>query len=312
MYRMQLSAFDSPLVREEAQIPQPAQGEVLVEIAAAGVNFADTLLVSGSYQRIPPLPFAPGMEFAGRVVAGDLPIGMRVAGFCGHGAFASHIALPAAHCVPIPDNINDSTAASFLIAYGSVHLALARRARLKAQETLVVLGASGGTGLAAVDIGRALGARVIACSTGADRLARLGNADHVIDTASADLRTELLALGGADVVFDPAGGENFTAAFRATKPEGRLIPFGFASGHIPEVKLNHLLVKNIEVIGVNWGNYSDFAPDVLADCLSNLMALYAKGQLHPAAPVILPLDQANEALDLLRNRAAPGRIVLVS
>jgi len=310
-HAMMLDQFGNTLTLQPFH-PNPAQpGEVCVRITAAGVNFADTLLVSGRYQRLPPLPFAPGMEFAGVVVDGDLPEGMRVAGFCGHGGFASHTTLPLTQCVPLPDAMPDDIAASFLIAYGSVHLALARRARLAAGETLVVLGASGGTGLAAVDIGRALGAKVIACSTGAEKLARLGQAHHIIDTAAGDLRAAILAHGGADVVFDPAGGDAFTAAFRATKPEGRLIPFGFASGAIPEIKLNHLLVKNIEVIGVNWGNYPDFAPAALASSLSDLMALYGAGSLQPPQPMQMPLTQANDALDLLRNRAAPGRIVLI-
>ncbi|MGR3721780.1 NADPH:quinone oxidoreductase family protein [Abyssibius alkaniclasticus] len=307
---MQLRAFNSPLERVEGPLVPPKQGEVLVEIAAAGVNFADTLLVSGSYQRIPPLPFAPGMEFAGKVLAGDLPAGSRVAGFCGHGAFASHITLPAAQCVALPNDMPDDIAASFLIAYGAVHLALARRARLGPGETLVVLGASGGAGLAAVDIGRALGARVIAVSRGAARLARLTRADHVIDSDGQDLRGAILALGGANVVFDPAGGENFTQALRATRPEGRLVCFGFASGHVPEVKLNHLLVKNLDIIGVNWNSYPDFAPDAMAAGLQGLMALHASGRLHPATPLALPMADAEQALDLLRNRQAPARIVL--
>lgn len=309
-FSMQLRAFNSPLARVEHPLMPPKQGEVLVEIAAAGVNFADTLLISGNYQRIPPLPFAPGMEFAGKVLAGDLPAGSRVAGFCGHGAFASHIALPAAHCVALPSNMPDDIAASFLVAYGAVHLALARRARLVAGETLVVLGASGGAGMAAVDIGRAFGARVIAVSRGAARLARITRADHVIDSEAEDLRDAILALGGANVVFDPAGGENFTRALRATKPEGRLVCFGFASGHVPEVKLNHLLVKNLDIIGVNWNSYPDFAPDAMAAWLQELMALYASGRLHPAAPVSLPMSDVEQALDLLRNRQAPARIVL--
>ncbi|MEX0969871.1 MAG: NADPH:quinone oxidoreductase family protein [Paracoccaceae bacterium] len=307
---MQLGAFNTRLEGVEAPLALPKPGEVLVKITAAGVNFADTLLITGTYQRIPPLPFAPGMEFAGIVAGGDMPVGSRVAGFCGHGAFASHITLPAAHCIALPNDMPDDIAASFLIAYGSVHLALARRARLAAGETLVVLGASGGAGLAAVDIGRALGARVIAVSRGAERLARITRADHVINSDAEGLREAILALGGADVVFDPAGGENFTHALRATKPEGRLIPFGFASGTIPEVKLNHILVKNLEIIGANWGNYPNFAPAALADCLQQLMALYAQGKLAPPKPVSMPLTEAEAALDLLRNRQAPARIVL--
>jgi NADPH2:quinone reductase len=205
-----------------------------------------------------------------------------------------------------------TTGAGFLVAYGTSHLALAHRAKLQAGETLLVLGASGGIGLTAVEIGKRMGATVIACARGADKLAiaAKAGADHLIDSDTDDLRKLVKSLGGADVVYDPVGGDLFKAALRACNPEARIIPLGFASGEVPKIAANILLVKNISVIGYYWGGYLKFAPKILQDSLKTLLGWYKTGQLHPHISHILPLDRANEALDLLKTRKSTGKVVV--
>ncbi len=297
--------------------PVPGAGEALVRIAAAGLNFADLLMIRGSYQDMPALPFTPGLELAGTVEAlgpgvdGPAP-GTRVAVFSGRGALAEYGAFPAARCLVLPDAMPFEEAAGFQIAYGTSHLALARRAGLAQGETLVVLGAGGGVGLAAVEIGAQMGARVIACARGAAKLeaARAAGAHVLVDTDQRDIRAATLAEGGADVVFDTVGGEAFRAAFRATKPEGRILVIGFASGTPPEIPANHLLVKNLAVIGLYWGGYLGFRPEALKESLGTLLDWYRAGRLRPAVGHVLPFDRASEGFELLRTRAATGKVVV--
>ena len=300
----------------EMDVPQPARGQVRVAIRACALNFADLLMIRGSYQDGPAPPFTPGMEVSGVVdalgegVEGLRP-GDRVAVFAGHGGLAEMGVFAAERVMRIPDAIGFEAAAAFQIAHGSAHVALDHRARLRPGETLLVTGAAGGAGLAAVQIGRLMGARVIAQARGADRLevARAAGADHLIDS-DADLRARVRALGGADVVYDTVGGATWQAAFRACRPEARLLPIGFASGEVPQIPANHLLVKNLTVIGFYVGGYLRFRPDVVRRSFATLTGWIAQGRLQPRIGHLLPLEKAGEGLDLLRNRQATGKVVI--
>jgi NADPH2:quinone reductase len=317
MRAFQIKSFDTPPMVEDVPVPEPAEGEIRVRIHACGVNFADLLMAKGTYQDTPALPFVGGMEAAGIVdalgagVDGPQP-GTRVAVFGGKGGFADYGCFEAARAVPLPDSMSFTDAAAFMIAYGTSHVALDYRARLQPGENLLVLGAAGGVGLTAVEIGKLMGANVIACARGAEKLAvaRDMGADHLIDASSADLRAEVKALGGADVVYDPVGGEQFKAAFRACRPEARLLPIGFASGDIPSIPANHLLVKNLTVMGLYWGGYVAFKPSVLTDSLTTLLTWYAQGRIKPHVSHTVPLDDAPRAMELLRSRKSTGKVVV--
>lgn len=317
MRAYQIAALDAPAALVHTDPPRPAQGEVLVEIAAAGLNFADLLMARGQYQQKPPLPFTLGMEAAGTVAAlgpgtEGPPPGTRVIAVGGHGALADQGVFPAGGVTPIPDSLPFERAAGFPIAYGTSHIGLARRARLQPGETLLVLGAAGGVGLTAVEIGKLMGARVIAVARGADKLAicAAAGADHLIDSETEDLRAAVKALGGADVVYDPVGGAQFNAALRATSPEGRILVVGFASGEVPQVPANHLLVKNIDVIGYWWGGYTRFNPAAIGESLETLLGWFAEGRLKPHVSHLLPLERAGEAYELLRSRRSTGKVVV--
>ncbi|ASM73303.1 MULTISPECIES: NADPH:quinone oxidoreductase family protein [Roseobacteraceae] len=317
MRAMQVTALGAPLELHDIALPEPAAGEVRVRVLACGLNFADTLVQIGKYQEKFDLPVTPGMELCGVIDAlGEgvrgLGIGQRVAANPGHGGLADYAVVPASACVPISDDMPDADAAAFLVAYASSHMALDHRAHLQAGERLLVLGASGGVGLTAVELGKLMGAEVIACARGAEKLeiARAAGADHLIDSDSDDLREAVLALGGADVVYDPIGGDLFTAALRACNPEARILPIGFASGTVPQIPANILLVKNLTVIGFYVGGYKRFAPDVLTRSFARLIAWYNAGQLRPHVSNVLSLEQANDGLDLLRRRQATGKVVI--
>jgi NADPH2:quinone reductase len=295
----------------------PGPGEVAIDVAACGLNFADLLMIEGKYQDMPALPFVPGLEICGRITALGPDVdafasGDRIAAFCGSGGLAARCVVAAERCLPVPDAMPDSVAAGFLIAYGTSHLALTRRARLAPRETLAVLGAAGGVGLTAVEIGSALGARVIAVARGAEKLslAKAAGAEVLIDAETPDLLTALKDAGPVDVVYDAVGGSAGEAALRALAPEGRFLVIGFAGGKVPEVKLNHLLVKNIDVIGVYWGGYMSFRPDALKGSLADLMRWYAEGQIRPHISHVLPLEDAEVGLDLLRSRRSTGKVVI--
>lgn len=297
--------------------PTPQSGEVLVKIAACGLNFADLLMSQGKYQERPALPTVLGMEPAGRIEAlgsdvESLKPGDRIAVFSGQNGLADYGVFAANRCVPLPDNMGFVDAAAFQIAYGTSHVALDYKARLQPGETLLVLGAAGGVGLTAVEIGKLMGATVIACARGAEKLAicKKAGADHVIDSETQDIREVVKSLGGADVVYDAVGGDQFEAAFRACNPDARALLIGFASGNLPQIKPNHMLVKNISVIGLYWGAYLNFRPEVVTDSMRQLFAWYAAGKLKPHVSHSLPLDQALDALDLLRSRKSTGKVVV--
>jgi len=297
--------------------PVPSEGEILVRIRAVGLNFADTLMIRGTYQDIPDPPFTLGMEAAGDVVAlgagvtGFAP-GDRVCVFGGQGGLAQFGAFAAERVVKIPDAMSYEHAAAFQIAYGTSHVALKGLAHLAPGETLLVTGAAGGVGLTAVEIGALLGARVIAQARGAEKLeiARQAGAEILID-AEEDLRTRLKELGGADVVYDTVGGDVFRAAFRATNPGGRLLPIGFAGGDVPQIPANHLLVKNLTAIGFYIGGYMKFRPQIIRDSLQELTGWYLDGRLKPHVSNVLPLDEVEAGLDLLRTRKATGKVVIL-
>lgn len=297
--------------------PTPGPGELCLRIAACGLNFADLLMIKGAYQDTPEPPFTLGMEVAGVVEAlgpgtdGPAP-GTRVAVFGGQGGLADYGCFPAARAVPLPDTMTFAEAAAFQVAYGTSHVALDHKARLQPGETLLVLGAAGGVGLTAVEIGKHMGARVVACARGADKLAvaQQAGADHLIDAATENIRDTCRALGGVDVVYDPVGGDQFTAAMRACNPEARILTIGFASGEVPQIPANHLLVKNISVMGLYWGGYLKFRPEVVTNSMSTLFGWYAAGHLRPHVSHLLPLEQAAEALELLRTRKSTGKVVV--
>ncbi|MGR3641089.1 NADPH:quinone oxidoreductase family protein [Alterinioella nitratireducens] len=318
MRAFRLNGFDTAPEIEELPRPAPQEGEALVRIAACGLNFADLLMQTGRYQDTPAPPFTMGMEVAGIVEAlgqntdGPAP-GTRVAVFAGQGGLAEAGCFPVARMVAIPDAMPFDQAAGFLVAYGTSHLALDHRARLQKGERLLVLGAAGGVGLTAVEIGAGMGAEVIACARGAAKLevARAAGAHHLIDSETGDIREAVRALGGADVVYDAVGGDQFKAAMRASNPGGRLIPIGFASGEVPQIPANILLVKNLSVIGCYWGGYMGFAPDILRDSLAELFRLYEAGRLHPHIGATYPLERAADALALMKARKSTGKVVVV-
>ncbi|CUH85844.1 NADPH:quinone oxidoreductase family protein [Thalassovita mediterranea] len=317
MKALQVQGFDQAPELVDVAMPQPTAGEALIRIHACSLNFADLLMTKGKYQDTPPLPFTLGLEMAGEVISlgpdtdGPAP-GTRVAIYAGQGGLAEYGCFPADRMVPLPDAMSYEDAAAFQIAYGTSHVVLDHRARMQPGETLLVLGAAGGVGLTAVEIGKLMGATVIACARGQDKLeiARAAGADHLIDAKTADIRAEVKALGGADVVYDPVGGEQWEAAFRACKPEARLIPIGFASGDVPQIPANHVMVKNLTILGLYYGAYRNFAPKVLTDSMTQLFKWYEEGALKPHVSHVLPLERADEALELLRSRKSTGKVVV--
>lgn len=306
----------SPEIQEIAR-PEPAKGELRIKVSACGLNFADLLMVQGTYQDTPPYPFTMGMEVAGIVDAlGDgvngPAVGTPVMVFGGQGGLAEYACYDAARVTPLPDGANMSEAAALQVAYGTSHVALGYKAGLKAGETLLVLGAAGGVGLTAVEIGKLMGAKVIACARGADKLAvaKAAGADHLIDAETDDIREAVRALGGADVVYDPVGGDQFKAAMRACNPEARILTIGYASGEVPQVPANILLVKNLTVMGFYWGGYLAFKPSVITDSLAELVCWHAEKKIKPHVSNSLPLEQATEGMELLRSRKSTGKVVI--
>ncbi|MDJ0825112.1 MAG: NADPH:quinone oxidoreductase family protein [Rhodobacter sp.] len=317
MRAFQIADYGSTPQFRDLPTPEPGPGEVRVRVEACGLNFADLLMIEGRYQERPIPPVTLGMELAGVVDALGRdtvgpPTGTRVAIYAGHGGLATTGCFPAARCLPLPEAMPSTDAAGFAVAYGTSHLALDHRARLQPGETLVVFGAAGGVGLSAVEIGKAMGARIIAVARGPERLqvAKAAGADELVDSDGGDLVETLRGLGRADVVYDPVGGDAFQAGFRAIKPQGRLLVIGFASGDIPQIPANILMVKNVDVIGLNWGGYLRFAPDILDDSLRTLLSWYAEGRLKPHIGHVLPFEQAAEGLELLRDRKVTGKVVI--
>jgi NADPH2:quinone reductase len=296
-------------------------GEARLAVKAAGVNFADSLMVAGTYQVKPPMPVIPGLEAAGIItevsqgVTGLKP-GDRVLSLTAWGAYADELVWSADRFLKIPDAMDFVSAAAFSLTFGTAHMALARRARLKAGETLVVMGAGGGVGSAAVAVGKALGARVIAVAGGVARgdVARAAGADEVIDHQTQDVRAAVRALTGdtgAHVIFDPVGGDAFKTALKVAAWEGRIVVVGFASGHVPQIPANHLLVKNVDVVGFFWGAYKTHDLVALKESLSVLFRWWEAGRVKPHIDRTYPLDQAGIALQCLLDRQAAGKIVLI-
>ncbi len=306
---------------DEVPDPKPGAGEVLIDVAAAGVNFPDLLITRGQYQMQPSLPFCPGAEAAGTVRAvGDgverIAVGDRVVGTMMLGAFAEQAVVPEATAVKLPDTIDFVTAAGFPITYGTTHHALVERAALARGETLLVLGAAGGVGLAAVDVGKALGAKVIAAASSAEKLelCRAVGADEIIDYGKESLKDRAKALsgGGVDVVYDPVGGQLSQQALRAMAWKGRYLVLGFASGEIPSVALNLVLLKGCQLVGVFWGAAVMRDPDSMRRSLEELLSWLTQGKLHPHVDETFPLERASEALDRIDQRQAKGKLVLVT
>lgn len=305
---------------EEIDVPRPGPGQVRLRVRACGVNFADSLIIRGQYQRQPAVPFTPGFEIAGEVLetgAGvdGLSVGERVIALTSHGGYAEQAVADAGRCVRMPDSMPWQHGAAFPVVYGTSHVALAQRARLRVGETLVVHGASGGVGLTAVEIGKSLGATVIATASRVDKLqvARERGADHLIDLSQEDPRTRIKDLTGgrgADVVYDPVGGELFTASLRSMAFEGRLLVIGFASGQVPPIPANHLLVKNVDVIGLNWPAYAEQRPQAMRESFETLLRCYLAGTIKPQVSACFSLDQAVAALELLLSRKSTGKIVI--
>jgi NADPH2:quinone reductase len=309
------------LVLEEVASPVAKSNEILLNIHAAGVNFPDTLIIQGNYQFKPPFPFSPGGEAAGIVAAAGEKVsafkpGDRVMALTGWGSFAEQVAVPAYNVLPIPSNMDFTTAAAFSMTYGTAMHALRQRADLQPGETLLVLGASGGVGLAAVEIGKALGARVIAAASSADKLAVAANAgaDELIHYNDANLKDELKRLtagNGVDVIFDPVGGDLFDQAVRAIAWNGRLLVIGFASGRIPDLPVNLALLKGAAIIGVFWGAFAQRQPKDNAANFAQLFEWFEQGRIKPLVSKSYPLERAGEAIDSLATRRAVGKVVVV-
>ncbi len=312
-----LTGFDAIRVEEVASQPLESR-QVRIKVRAAGLNFADLLMAGGTYQATPEPPFTMGMEVAGEVVEvhpdadGVFP-GDRVMARPGQGAFAEEVVTLDRNCIVIPHKMSFDEAAAFPIAYGTAHLGLSRRGRLKSGEVLMVHGAAGGVGLTAVQVGKAMGATVIATAGADDRLAvaKENGADHVINYRTESIRDRVKEMtGGVDVVFDPVGGDAFKQSLRCMNPEGRIVVIGFASGEVPQAPANILLVKNVDVIGFYWGGYAAFDPDAIRASLEQLLLMYSDGLLVPHISHRVPFGRVQEAFALLRDRKATGKVIL--
>ena len=315
-------AFGSPdsLVIQEIESPAVQAGAVKIRVNASGINFPDALMIQGLYQLKPPMPFIPGLEFAGDIIevgegADQLCAGDRVMATMMYGAFAEEVVVPATMALPMPANMPYESGAAFPLAYGTAQVALAQRGQLKPGETLLVLGAAGGVGLAAVEVGKAMGARVIAAASTNEKLnlARLHGADETINYDSLNLRDQINALTnerGADVIFDPVGGDIFDVAVRRIAWEGRYLVVGFASGRIPSLPANIALLKNAALVGVFWGTYLMHDPAVIKRSFAQLLAWYAADLLQPHIHRVYPLECAGAAMLELMERRAMGKLVL--
>ncbi len=317
-------AFGEPemLVVEEIADPAPGEGELRVAVAACGVNFADLLMVSGKYQEKPAFPFSPGLEVAGTVMDWGTGVkgfrkGNRVMAVAGTGGFAEQVVVKPVDVFKLPKEMPFEDAAGFPVVYGTAYGALNWRAHMAKGESMLVLGAAGGVGLTTVEVGKAMGATVIAAANGPERteVAKSRGADHLIDYSSENLRErvrEITDNAGVDVVFDPVGGDFFDVALRCLGWEGRLIVIGFASGKIPQAPANILLVKNCGVLGFYWGAYRRREPERFKAAFEALFEWFEAGKIKPHISLALPLEQAGEALRTLADRRATGKIVLTT
>lgn len=305
---------------KEVPTPEPKAGEVRVRVHAAALNFPDVLIIQGTYQFKPPLPFIPGCEAAGIVDAvGEgvtTPrVGDRVIAMVSNGAFAEHVIATPAQIVPMPESADFRSAAAFGLAYGTSHHALKQRAQLKPGETLLVLGAAGGVGLTAVELGKVMGARVIAAASSDDKLelCKQYGADEVINYSTEDLREGIKrATGGKgpDVIYDPIGDKYAEPAFRSIGWNGRYLVIGFAAGEIPKLPLNLALIKGASIVGVFWGMFTGVEPKVHADNMRELLTWYAEGKLKPHVSEHFSLDDGPKAIRWMMDRKAKGKVVL--
>jgi len=308
------------LVYEEVESPKVKGGEVKIAVKAAGINFPDLLMIQGLYQMKPPFPFSPGAEVAGEVIevgAGvtNRKVGDRVIGIVNYGGYAEEVTAPALMTLPMPDGMSYEDGAGFALTYGTSHIALDDRAKIQEGETMLVLGASGGVGLTAVELGKLMGATVIAAASTEEKLelTRKYGADHTINYVEQNLRDEVKAITGgkyADVVYDPVGGDTFDTAIRCVAWAGRYLVIGFASGRIPELPINRVLLKNTSLVGVFWGAYAINDPQTMQKSFQTLLTWYAEGKLKPHIDRTYPLENAAEALTFMANRKAKGKLIL--
>ena len=310
------------LVIEEVPGPDMREGGVRIAVATAGINFADTVMIEGRYQWKGQPPFIPGLEVAGTVIEVAPGVtrckpGDKVLASVGHGGFAEEAVADARYVWPVPAGMDMLTAGGFAVVYGTSHLALTDRAKLRAGEVLLVHGAAGGVGLSAVEIGKKMGATVIATASKDARLeiAEQHGADHLINYETEDVRTRVKAITGgrgADVIFDPVGGDAFEASLRCIAWGGRIIVIGFASGTIPQIPANILLVKHVGVLGFFWGGYKTHKPDMLTESLEEALAWYEAGALKPRVSMTFDLEHATQALEALLARESTGKIILTT
>jgi NADPH:quinone reductase len=308
------------LVYEDTPDPVPAAGEVVIDMKAAGVNFPDVLIIQNKYQFHPALPFSPGGELAGVVSAvGEgvthVKVGDRVIGSSGHGAFAERVLVKASRVIPMPPKVDFETAAAFILTYGTSYHAVKDRGALKAGETLLVLGAAGGVGLSAIEIGKALGARVIAAASTEEKLAvtREHGADATINYATEDLRERIKALTdgkGPDVIYDPVGGQYAEPAFRSIGWRGRYLVIGFANGEIPRLPLNLMLLKGASVVGVFWGDFVSREPAHFQRDLAEMFDLLGQGRLRPHISGRYRLQDGAKALNDMMSRKVTGKVIV--
>ncbi len=315
-------AFGPPesLVVEEVPSPQPGPGEVVISVKAASVNFPDVLIIQDKYQVKPPLPFSPGSEVSGFVKAVGEGVtqakpGDRVMAFTTYGAFAEEVKTDARRLLPLPPGMDFATAASFGLTYATSDFALRDRGAVKAGETVLVLGAAGGVGIAAIEISKALGARVIACASTDDKLAvcRQHGADETINYLTEDLRDRIKQITGGkgpDVVYDPVGGPYTELALRSIAWRGRLLVIGFAAGEIPKIPLNLTLLKGCSIVGVFWGEFTKREPQKFAEEMRQLSVWFADGTIKPHISARFPLDRAVEALQMMAARQVTGKVVI--
>ncbi|MFR0689298.1 NADPH:quinone oxidoreductase family protein [Enterobacterales bacterium AE_CKDN230030158-1A_HGKHYDSX7] len=308
------------LVLEEVASPEPKKNEVVLQVHAAGVNFPDTLIIEGKYQFKPPFPFSPGGEAAGVIGAVGEKVthvkpGDRVMALTGWGSFAEEVAVPGYNVMPIPDGMDFASAAAFGMTYGTSMHALKQRANLQPGETLLVLGASGGVGLAAVEIGKAMGAKVIAAASSDAKLevAKAAGADVLINYSEGSLKDKLKEITGGqgvDVIYDPVGGDLFEEAFRSIAWNGRMLVVGFASGTIPSLPANLTLLKGASLVGVFWGSFAQRQPQDNAANFQQLFKWFAEGRIKPLVSQTYPLDKAADAINHLGQRKAVGKVVV--
>jgi NADPH2:quinone reductase len=313
-----LTGIDGLALEERPDPGPPGPAEVRIRIAAAGLNYADLLVTTGKYQVKQEPPFIPGFEAAGIIEAVGPQVtqfrtGDRVMAIPEAGAFAEVAILPVDRVYAAPKGLDDAAAAGFPIAYGTSYVALVEQAKLQAGETLLVHGAAGGVGLTAVEIGKALGARVVATAGGVEKcaIAQAHGADHVIDYKSEDIRARVKALvGGVDVVYDPVGGSAFEASLRVANWNARLLVIGFAGGPVPQIPANILLVKNIAAMGFYFGSWRQHRPDLVARAFAALDGMVQAGQVRPLVSHRLPLAEFRRALELIQSRQSTGKVVL--